>query len=108
LRDGVVAAGGFGEIEAAQLVVQNAGVARCQRGLARGELFREGEGGLLLFLVERDGGFLLLAAGGHGHALEGDLGGVQSDRGRRLGEVTSIDSTPEKVAALRSGVRVSV
>ncbi len=85
LRDGVVAAGGFGEIEAAQLVVEDAGEGDVKRGLACGEFLREGEGGLLLFLVERDGGGLLFAGGGDGDALEGDLCGVESDGVERTG-----------------------
>ncbi len=40
LRDGVVAVVAFGEIEAAQLVVQNAGVTDGERGLARGQVSR--------------------------------------------------------------------
>ncbi len=59
LGDGVVAAGGFGEIEAAQFVVQDAGVFDRQCGFAGGELVGECEGGLLLFLVEGDGCRLL-------------------------------------------------
>jgi hypothetical protein len=86
LRHGVVALGGLGEIEPAQFVVQNAGVGDGQSGLARGELFREGEGRLLLVLVERHGSCLLLASGGYGHGLKGDLDGVQGDRIGRLGQ----------------------
>ena len=86
LRDCVVAEGGFGEIKAAQFIVQNAAIADGQRGLAHGEIFREGEGGLLLFLVERDGSLLFFAASGHGHALKVDLGGVQLDALRGLSE----------------------
>ena len=52
LGDGVVAAGGFGEIEAAELVVEDAGVGDGEGGFAGGELVGEGEGGLLLCVVE--------------------------------------------------------
>ena len=79
LSDGIVAARGLGEIEAAQIVVEDAGVGDGEGGLAGGEFFREGEGGLFLVFVQGDGGCLLLAAGGDGYALEGDLGGVEGD-----------------------------
>jgi hypothetical protein len=52
----------------------------------RGQLLREGEGGLLLAVVEGHAGRLLLAVGGHGDGLEGYLGGVQSDCAGRLGD----------------------
>ena len=86
LGDGVVAAGGFGEIKAAQLVVQDAGVGDGERGLAGGKLLREGEGGLFLVLIEGDGGGLLVAGGRDGDGLEGDLGGVEGDVIGGLGE----------------------
>jgi hypothetical protein len=53
LSDGVVALGGLGEIEAAQLVVEDAGVAMSQLELACRKLLAEIEGGLLLSASSR-------------------------------------------------------
>ncbi len=52
LGDGVVAGFGFGEIEAAELVVEDAGVADREGYFAGGEGLREGEGGLFFGVVE--------------------------------------------------------
>ena len=87
LGDSVVALGGLRQIEAAQLVVQNAGVMDGQRGLARGQCHGESKCRLLFVLVERDSSLLLFAVSGHAHTLKGDLGGVQRDVIRRFGKV---------------------
>ena len=84
LGDGIVAARGFREIEAAQFVVEDARVSDGERGFAGGDRVGEGEGGLLLVLVEGDGGGLLLAGGGNGNGLKSDLGGVEGDGADRL------------------------
>jgi len=62
LSDGIVAGAGLGEIEAAQIVVEDAGGRRWRGWLGRRGVFREGEGGLFLVFVQGDGGCLLLAA----------------------------------------------
>ena len=86
LRDGIVAAGGFGEIEAAQLVIEDAGVVDGERGLASGQRARHGESGLLLCAVEGDRSGLRFARGGDGDGLEGDFDGVKGDGACRLPE----------------------
>ena len=90
LGDGVVAGGGFGEIEAAELVVEDAGEGDVEGVGAGGELLREGEGGLLLGGIEGDGG--CFAFGGDGLNLE--LDGVEGDGagGRSEGEVDGFDA----------------
>ena len=86
LSDGVIACRGFGEIEAAQLVVEDAGVGDGQRCLAGGKLRGKGKGGLLLVRVKGDGGGLLLAAGGDSDGLKGDFGGIEGDAAGWLGQ----------------------
>ncbi len=79
LRNGVIAPRGLGEIEAAQFVVQDAGVGDGERSFARRQLLGEGESGLFLLRVKGDGCSQLLARGGRGDALESDLCRVERD-----------------------------
>src|SRR5208337_2814877 len=81
LGDGVVALGGFGEIKAAQLVVQDAGILYVQNGFARLQRVRKGEGGLRFLLVNGDfcRGHPGVCPGVSNDILEGDLGGVERD-----------------------------
>src|SRR5579863_10487526 len=69
----------LGKIEAAQLVIEDAGVMDGKGGLARGQYCGESKGGLLFLLVECDGGCLLVACGGDGGRLECELESVQGD-----------------------------
>ena len=71
----VVAGLGLREIEAAELVVQDAGEAVGDRDMAGGESLGEGEGGLFLFEIEGDCSGL--AVGGYGWNLQ--LDGVEGD-----------------------------
>ena len=72
---GVVAGLGLGEIEAAELVVEDSGVGDVEGDLTCGELVREGKGGLLFRVVEGD----LRGLGTCFDGEEFDLGGVEGD-----------------------------
>ncbi len=80
---GVVAGLGFGEVKAAELVVEDAGIADVEGDRTGGELVRKDEGGLLPGGVERDGRGLGVAGvgvrRGSGHGEKSDLGGVEGD-----------------------------
>ena len=52
LGDGVVPAGGFREVEATQLAIQDSGVLDGDLGFPGGKLVWNGESGLLLLFVE--------------------------------------------------------
>ena len=108
LRDSVVAALGFGEIEAAQFVVQDARVGDGEGCLAGGKLFGEGECGLLLVRVERDRAFCSLPAAVTVTDWKAISAALRVMEFTGSDTRTSMDSTPVKAAALRSGVRVSV
>src|SRR5437763_10885196 len=57
LRNGITAAGGLAEVEAAKLVVQDAFVTDMDIGRTRGKIFGYGEcGGLILFVGGNGGG----------------------------------------------------
>ena len=108
MRNGVIAASGFREIEAAQFVIKDAGVADLDGGVAGGYSAGKREYGLLLAGIEGYGARLLGAVGENRYRLEGDFDSVQSNRARGLMMFTSIASSPENVAALRSGVSLRV
>ena len=108
LGDGVVAMRGFGEIEAAQFIVEDAGELDVDGGFAGGQRLGDREGGLLLVVVEGDGCGLLLIPGLDLDRLEGDLDGVEGDGRAGLLQVYFDGLGTGDVAALRSGVSVSV
>ena len=92
LSDGVVAGLGLGEIEAAELVVEDAGVADGEGYFSGGESLGEGEGGLLFVFVESDCCRLRLrdrTADRGDDGLKFDLGRIQGDgiAGRVEGEI---------------------
>ena len=80
LSYGVVTLRGLREIEPAQLVIQNAGVAQLKPEFACGKLLPEIEGGLLFAGIFRDLGGQRPAVNGRRDALEFDFRGVQDDR----------------------------
>src|ERR1700761_7094065 len=80
LGDSVVALLGFGEVEAAQLVVEDAGVVDGKGGFTGRQLLAEVQGSLLLLRVFADLRGEGFTADARGYALELDLGRVERDR----------------------------